>query len=215
MKEFHKIHSIYKRDEKNQFTDEFSLPEFKYLSGLEWKGYEKVDGTNIRIHYDPAINPHRPFKIGGRTKDAQLSIDFVDALHDTMFEKLDILMEIFQNAKKSPFTLYGEGVGPGINSNRFNTDFKKYEFILFDVLVGNWWLEDPAIDDISEKLGLRRSPMIEEYTFSEAIDFVKTHPKSILGKTQDMEGLILKPKVQLFNRKGERIMTKVKVNDFK
>lgn len=214
MKDYQKINSIYERDVQKKFTDRYSLPEFEYLSVLPWNTFEKIDGTNIKIHYDPSINQHRPFRIGGRVKDSSLKFSFVECLYDIMFERLDKLKEIFYDAKNSPFTLYGEGVGPGINSNKFNKCFKKYEFILFDVQIGHWWLKDQIVSDISNKLEIRNAPYIGALTFAEAIEFIKNKPKSIL-ENHLMEGLILKPNVQLFNRNGERIITKVKANDFK
>lgn len=51
--EYHKINSIYKRDEKTkEFTNEFSLPEFEYLKHNLWEFTEKIDGTNVRIIWE-------------------------------------------------------------------------------------------------------------------------------------------------------------------
>ena len=49
MKEYHKINSIFQRDERGRFTKKYSIPEFEYLKDNIWTGTEKVDGTNIRI----------------------------------------------------------------------------------------------------------------------------------------------------------------------
>ena len=52
MKEYHKIQSIYKRDEKTRkfIEGQWSLPEFEYLQNNRWLWTDKVDGTNIRVY---------------------------------------------------------------------------------------------------------------------------------------------------------------------
>jgi len=47
----------------------------------------------------------------------------------------------------------------------------------------------------------------------DAIDYVKTKPKSTIG-TADMEGLVCKPELDMLDRQGNRIIVKVKVRDF-
>ena len=53
MKEYHKIHTVFKRDPANKYRTllmgEYSHPEFAYLRYNDWVFTEKVDGTNIRI----------------------------------------------------------------------------------------------------------------------------------------------------------------------
>ena len=46
-----------------------------------------------------------------------------------------------------------------------------------------------------------------------SIDFVKTKPKSHIG-TANMEGLVCRPTVELLDRMGRRVITKIKVCDF-
>ena len=69
MQPYHKINSVYKRDEKGKFTKEFSIPEFEYLFHNIWIGTEKIDGTNIRIGWDG-----ENVTIGGRMQKAQLPV---------------------------------------------------------------------------------------------------------------------------------------------
>src|SRR5271165_5917716 len=106
MNEYHKIMSIYKRDQKtNQFIiGDWALPEIGYLASLDWEWDEKIDGTNIRIHWDGTNR-----KFGGRTDNAQIPA--------YLFERLEVLFTI-ENLKncfgESPATLYGEGFGAKI-----------------------------------------------------------------------------------------------------
>lgn len=51
MSEYHKINTLFKRDEKNLIIEgDYSCPEFAYLAENEWTWTEKVDGTNIRVN---------------------------------------------------------------------------------------------------------------------------------------------------------------------
>ena len=51
-------------------------------------------------------------------------------------------------------------------------------------------------------------------TLHDAIDFVKIRPQSKLNSENKMEGLVLRPLVELYDNHGERLITKVKVKDF-
>ena len=46
------------------------------------------------------------------------------------------------------------------------------------------------------------------------VEFVKMHPKSTMG-TADMEGLVGRPKVEMRDRCGKRVIVKIKWEDFK
>ena len=50
-------------------------------------------------------------------------------------------------------------------------------------------------------------------SIEQAIEFVKTNPKSTIG-TAPMEGLVCKPKVELLDRMRRRVIVKIKARDF-
>jgi len=56
-------------------------------------------------------------------------------------------------------------------------------------------------------------PQLGLYTLKMASDEIQRGFKSTFGNFL-MEGMVLKPLVQLYNRKDERIMTKIKGKDF-
>ena len=56
-------------------------------------------------------------------------------------------------------------------------------------------------------------PIVVEGTLNELIDFVKTKPKSTIG-TANMEGIVARPIIELKDRMGKRVITKIKVKDF-
>lgn len=203
--EYHKINSIYKRDEKTKkFIDEYSIPEFEFLKDNIWEFTEKIDGTNVRIVWE-----NGELKFGGKTDNAQMPMKLLDKLQ-TIFTK-----EKMQNAFTEPegkIILYGEGFGAGIQSGgKYNP--KEMDFILFDVLIDKWWLNRESVEDIAKRLNLKIVKIIGEGTLKDAVEMAKKGFNSEFGNFI-AEGIVLRPKVQLFSRKGDRIITKVKYRDF-
>jgi len=218
---YHKIQSIFKRDrETGRFTDEFTCPEFELLAGATWDWSEKLDGTNIRITWravegdDPDVQAVR--LIGGRTDRAQIPTDLIARLEELFpVEKLTDVFEV-PKVEEQTVILYGEGIGPKIQKGggRYRS---RPDFALFDVRVGRWWLKREDVFGVAETMGLAAAPCRGEGTLQEAIEFVKAGFTSELADdpTLPAEGLVLRPKCELFSRSGERMITKVKTKDFK
>lgn len=203
MKEYHKIQSIFKRDEKTHrfIIGEYSRPEFEYLKDNIWEFTEKVDGTNIRIGWDGNIH------IGGKTDNAQLHIDLITELQNLF--PVDKFMTIYP---ETYMTLYGEGYGAGIQKGGGNYSQKK-TFILFDVLINDFWLSRDNVKDIADKLEIKSVPIIGQGTIEDLVNDVKFGFNSQWGNFQ-AEGIVARPKCELFARNGQRIITKVKHKDF-
>lgn len=205
MKEYHKIQSIYKRDEKtHKFIEgQFSLPEFEYLAHNQWIFTEKIDGTNIRVNWDC-----QRVTFGGRTDNAQTPTFLLTKLQDLFpVEKFTALYP------ETPLTLYGEGYGAKIQKGGGNYIANGVSFILFDVLINDYWLKRIDVNDIAEKLEIDIVPVVNKGTLHDAIDLTKRGFDSTFGNFM-AEGLVLRPEVELFNRMGHRIITKVKHKDF-
>ncbi len=215
MKEYHKIKSVYKRDQKtNRFIDgEWSMPEFGYLKDNIWTFTEKVDGTNIRIMWNGEA-----VSFGGKTDDAQMPVFLLYKLQE-LFEgtvKKQLFKEQFQK-DGVPFgevCLYGEGYGAKIQKGGGNYKPDGVDFVLFDVKIGEWYLERENVEAIGQKFGIRVVPIIGEGTLAEAISMAKTGFNSQWGAFPS-EGIVARPKIELKARSGQRIITKVKHRDFK
>ncbi len=208
MKEYPKINSIFKRDEQTHrfLDDQWSQPEFEYLQNNEWIFTEKVDGTNIRVYWEPLISPTVTF--GGRTDNAQIPT--------FLYSKLQELFPVGKFQSVFPDTslcLYGEGYGAKIQKCGGNYNPKGCDFVLFDVLIGEWWLKREDVEDIAGKLGLQTVPVIGKGNIAEAIKVVTGGLKSVWGDFK-AEGLVLRPSVELKTRSGQRIITKLKWRDF-
>ncbi len=204
MKEYNKINSIFKRDEKtHKFTKEYAIPEFEYLKDNVWEFTEKIDGTNIRIMWD-----NGELRFGGKTDNAQISISLLEKLQK-VFTKEKMLKHFLEGK----ICLYGEGFGAKIQKGGGKYIKDDCGFILFDVLIDGWWLNRDSVEDIAKKLGIKIVKLIGEGTINDAIEMARNGFNSEFGDFI-AEGIVLRTKVQFFSRKGERIMTKIKHKDF-
>lgn len=114
------------------------------------------------------------------------------------------------------WTIYGEGYGAGIQSGGGYIR-NGVSFIVFDSKVDNLYLEWNSTKDIAEKLKAPTVPFIGKMTIEEAIDVVSIGFKSTIAedKNLDAEGLVLRPEVPIYDRMGNRVITKIKTVDFR
>lgn len=114
------------------------------------------------------------------------------------------------------YTIYGEGYGEGIQSGGWYIKGGN-EFIVFDVKVNNLYLKTDARDEIATKLGAPIVPFKGYFTLDEAIDYVRKGFRSEVAENPDAkmaEGLVLRTDLGLCDRMGERLIVKVKYEDF-
>jgi len=210
MREYHKIQSVYKRDpvqnNKRFLVGEWSMPEFEYLSMCDWTWTEKVDGTNVRIGWD---GPSETVTLGGRTADAQMPVFLIRRL--TELFHATALRAVFGDG--ADIMLVGEGYGAKIQKVGGLYKPDGVDFILFDALVGDVWLERHNVEDIAAKLGIDVVPIVGRGTLLDAIDTVKAPRMAGIGQAPS-EGLVMRPSTELRTRGGHRIIAKVKHRDF-
>lgn len=209
MIEYNKIETLYERDmngSKQLMEGKFRNPTVEFLKDNLWQFTEKIDGTNIRIHWDG----HK-VNYGGRTEAASIPAHLMNKLVE-MFGT-DEAEQIFeQKFGETEVILFGEGYGPKIQSGgSYRSDVS---FILFDVIISGNYQPRASVEDIAIAFGIDVVPIIFEGTIQEGVDFVKTNPKSTMG-TAMMEGLVGRPKVEMRDRCGKRIIVKIKAKDFK
>lgn len=211
MEEYHKIQTIFKRDMENNpklvIEGDWTLPEFEYLANNQWEWTENIDGTNIRICWD---GEHK-YTLG-RSNNSDIPTHLMQALEETFPNEK--LADFFKSDKDEDtrIILIGEGYGPKIQKGGGNYR-DDAGFILFDVKIGDWWLRRSDVDDIASKLGIDSVPIVGHGTLFEAIESIKGGVKSIFGNFLS-EGYVLRPTVELFDRGGRRIITKLKHRDF-
>lgn len=204
MEEYHKIETLLDRDEKFKVIKwKWRLPEFEYLKNNEWFWTEKIDGTNIRVGWDM-----QTVVFGGKTDNAQIPIFLLKKLQELF------TTEAFQLLYPAlSMTLYGEGYGAKIQKGGGNYIPDGVNFILFDVKIGDWWLERENIEDIASKLNIKVVPIIGKGTLIDAIEKTKEGHYSTFGQFI-AEGIVVRPPMTLITRKGERLIGKIKTKDF-
>lgn len=208
MSQYHKIHTLFKRDldhpRKPIIEGAWAQPEVEYLAGNPWTFTEKVDGTNIRVYFDGFT-----FRYGGRTDNASIPAPLVSRLNERFLPQVDVMREGFSDGG---IVLYGEGYGPKIQKggDKYRND---QDFVLFDVRIGPWWLQREDVEDIARKLSLDVVPVIGEGTLFEAIAWARRGIRSTYGDFE-AEGIVARPRVELQTRAGNRIIAKIKCGDF-
>ena len=221
MNEYPKIQTVYLRDPETNFKTllegQWATPEFKYLKRCDWVWTEKVDGTNIRVMWDG-----KELKFAGKTDKAQIPPFLFDELNRIFSLQKQVFKEIFGYHDDPPqevkVCLYGEGYGAKIQKGGGNYIPDGCSFVLFDAKVGNWWLKRDALEDIADKLQINIVPVVGTGTLREMVETAKGLLISnwAVWKNQfQAEGLVGKPIVDLFDRQGKRVITKIKCKDFK
>lgn len=114
------------------------------------------------------------------------------------------------------YTIYGEGYGPKIQAGG-NYISEGNEFIGFDVKVDDLYLLRDSRDEILNKMNCPIVPFIGQMTLLEAIEFVKKGFTSRIAKANPnylAEGLVLRTPIGLKDRRGNRIIVKIKTCDW-
>lgn len=225
--EYPKIDTLYNRDGE-RFVNVSRLRRREFAMIKRWYITEKIHGTNTRI----TLFDNGEVVYGGRTDEAEMPQKLLDYLTEIFTpEKMKKVFWLPNKSVPKSVTIYGEGYGPGIvpGSGVYRSDVA---FRLFDCLVkgddGNWWLERHSLEDIAKKLGIKCVPLLGVIDFLpmcvEEVKriFIDNRDRMTVvedgGQVEfvsDGEGIIAKPYPELlFNRKGERIMWKLKIKDF-
>ena|SRR3990167_7041158 len=204
MTEYHKIETLYVRDEKTFKVDPSQLKNRVYGQIKTWCFTEKIDGTNIRC-----IWKDQKLTFNGRTDNAQIHADLIQYLYETV--PVEKLKDIFPDTDA---VIYGEGYGAGIQKGGLYSETKK--FIVFDVLVADkWWLAQENVNDVARKIGLDVVPDFGVMTLEVATEFVRHGFQSKLnGGLMRAEGLVGRTIEPLFDKKGHRLIVKLKTKDF-
>jgi hypothetical protein len=209
--EYHKIETLFERDKQTFTVDPTKLKSLVLGTITKWDVTEKIDGTNVRVMLSGGGEGKVSF--GGRTNNAQMPGDLIAHLIDKFSEgKMREVLWIDQTPPSS-VVLYGEGYGAGIQKigGLYRPD---KSFILFDVLVaGKYWLDQEDVASIAARLDVPVVPYLGRMTLDEIVDFVKYPFPSKIG-TAPAEGIVARPIEPLFDKRGNRIIIKLKTKDF-
>lgn len=212
--EYAKIDTLFGRDE-NFRVDPAQLKHPVFATLKTWEVTEKIDGTNMRVTLNEGESS---VKIDGRTDRASIPGDLFRYMIDTFpAATLHTAMDEHGSGWEKVI-LYGEGYGRGIQKGGCYREDKAFR--LFDVLIGNkWWLDWSAVESVAAKLGIKTAPYLGSWTLDQIIERVQAGIPSIVAKEESgqdvlMEGVVARPLETLFDKRGHRLILKLKTKDF-
>ena len=169
-----------------------------------------VHNCNIGVNWDG----HK-VNYQGRTERAQIPAHLTNKLIE-IFGTNEAEEMFEQMFGEKEVVLFGEGYGAKIQKGGGNYIPDGCDFILFDVYIpsSDTWLKWDDMAIIADAFNIKHVPHIMTGTIQEAIDYVKTKPVSHINPNHEMEGLVGKPLVDLYDRNHKRVMVKIKVKDF-
>lgn len=207
---FQKIHAPFGRVSPNDrlvSLDIYARPWVRSFYEPEVPMYasEKIDGTSVGIVWDG-----ERVSFVGHTDKSQFVPRYLEYLKGRFgtpeFES--VLEKVFGD---KPVTIYGEGISKDYN---VHYGFPDGNFIMYDIQgAGGTYFNREAVADIAEKLDITY-PWEAQMSMKQAIQMVKARPQSELNSSCKMEGLVLRPMVELYTNNGERVICKIKVKDF-
>lgn len=199
---------------------DWACPEFEYLKDNQWHFTEKIDGTNIIVKMS-RIDDVLFVTFFGRTANAIIPKPLVAKLKELfpfgmatndLTDRTSKIVEWMIYNDLENVCLYGEGIGKKIQSGLYGEEFN---FVLFDVKIGDFWLTHENVVDVAKNLDLDYVQSFGTGDLYDAIVLVQSDNfESLHQPGGKCEGVIARPTCQLFNRKNERVTTKIKVRDF-
>jgi hypothetical protein len=146
--------------------------------------------------------------IGGRTSKSKI-LEFLLSKLNNIFT-VDKFKELYPDV---PVILYGEGYGNKIQKKGKHYIENDVDFILFDVLFYNKWINRKEVDKVAEKLEIKSVPIIGTGTIDEAIKLTEKGFNSTIGNCV-AEGIVIRPFFEM-TCNNRRVIAKVKHRDFK
>jgi hypothetical protein len=212
MKQYHKIQTVYLRNPEDNYKsllyNQSAKPEFEYLQNITWVFTEKIDGTNIRIMWDG-----KNVMFGGKTDNAQIPAFLFQKLQELFLGTENIMKFREKFGEEGNVCLYSEGFGAKIQKGGGNYIKDGVNVALFDVKIGDIWLERENVEEIAEYFNIPFTPVIGKGSLREMVEITRKGFNSQWGDFI-AEGIVARPIIELKNRMGDRIITKIKHKDF-
>lgn len=110
--------------------------------------------------------------------------------------------------------MFGEGYGKKIQGCGSLYIPDGVDFIMFDLLINGNYQSREDVERCATMFGIKTVPVVGHGTLEQAVEFVRTNPTSTIGAVF-MEGVVCRPMIELRDRCGNRLIVKIKWNDFK
>lgn len=227
-----KIDGLFKRGDGKRgpgtgklMLDTYRNPLVTYMK--YWDCYEKIDGMNMRVIFKwESLLKCLYLSFKGRTDKAEVPKELLEYMRKVFtLEKIRLQFPYVLNPEEEvEVTLYGEGYGPGIQKGGGRYCNSK-RFRLFDVKVNDTWLNQDAVKEIAKNLGIKTAPYLGRMTLDGIIaevrrgfiskvamqesEFIPTTPFF-----REAEGIVARTKEPLFDKRGKRVIFKLKTTDF-
>lgn len=180
--------------------------EMFYEGDIKMWGSEKIDGTSIGIAWDG-----ERISFVGHTEGKPVAKELMPYLESTFGTKqFESVVEEVLGEK--PVTIYGEMVHKNVGSHPYG--HSEGYFLGYDIAneKGKYYNRS-AVKGILKNLGIEM-PYEELMTMERTIAIVKTAPRSFFCENEPLEGIVLRPQIEMYLNNDERIICKIKVCDF-
>lgn len=170
---------------------------------------EKIHGSSANIHLTNGGQPNFNIKYYG---GGQSQVRF-----EAIFNKEDLQTKLL--ALNQPMvSIYGEVYG-GSCQKMSDTYGKDLKFVVFDIQIGDLWLDVPNMDECARSLGLDVVHWEKVPTDPEILNALRDAPSvqalnNGMGANKKREGIVLRPPIEVTKNNGARIIAKHKRDDF-
>jgi len=178
----------------------YSKPLFWYLSTLQWQYKRKLNGENLRVKWDG-----NRVVWNGKTNAYQASKKLTNYMKETFVE------EIFEErfGRDKTVLLFGEHMGEKVQGNELGLE--KPEFVLFDVKIGEFWLEPEDVEEVAKYFWLRTYKDFGDTGQDTLINLIS---RTAIGDFKEWERIVATPKIRCLQPNGERVICKIKNKDY-
>ena len=173
--------------------------QFKQVYALE-----KVHGTSAHISY----------------KDDKLFFYSGGAKHEEFIKNFneEELLESFRALGQPQVVVFGEAYGGKMQAMN-KTYGNSLKFVVFDVKIGELWLDVPSAEKISAKLNLEFVPYELVPSEIDVLNAERDRPSRIakrrgIQEDRPAEGIVIRPPFEVRLNNGERVIAKHKREEF-
>ena len=191
-----KTKTLFRRDDNFKvMTDHFT--DDRYRQVTDWLVTEKMDGMSVILSTNDGFHGRSP-----RTQFQGKTLAFMEqAMHSVAYR-------FFQKDIEN-VDVYAELVGPQVQGNPHN--LTELQLFVFDVRIGDYWLDWHNVKDVAEKAGLQTVEVKGRWTMPHIIADVKARKAHGDGY---FEGYVARTDPYLYDNQGNRIVWKLKGTDF-
>lgn len=191
------------------------VPELAQIA--TWYVTEKIDGTNVRIVFERVDDALLNVQIRGRTDDAQLNPDLLNVVAEIAQRVSPVARDVMAKHSLSSLVLHGEGYGPKIGhvGARYAPT---HNFALFDVAANGRWLDVGQVAELAQRATLTTVPTLgTDVDVPSVVRTVASGFHSVLAEDQTLlaEGVVCRTWYPLYDRRGNRLIFKLKTRDLK